>query len=474
MKIAFLHYHLRRGGVTTVIKQQIDAIKSRSQVMVLTGEDPPNDFPAETATIPNLNYDIFRPKEAAPQETADQIIEAIHHFFRGPCDILHIHNPTLAKNRHMLAILKNLQSRNLRLFMQIHDFAEDGRPQAYLHEEYPQDCHYGVINTRDYQFLRRAGLQPEGLHLVANMVQPLQKAPEGKIAVPFVLYPVRAIRRKNIGEALLLSLFLKPDTRLYITLPPNSPADAASYRYWQVFANEKRLRVFFEAGLKYDFNQLVNSTRFFVTTSINEGFGFSFLEPWTIGKALWGRRLSALCQDFNHNGIDLNHLYDRLLVPIDWIDCQKFKARWVQCVTNCCRQYRIQLPQSSLDDAFQKITQDDVVDLGLLDEVFQSNIIEEMLANPAARRQLVHRNPFLRISEQIISADELIQSNHDAVLYQYGQKAYGQRLLQAYANVMQTDVRHKINKSKLLAQFFNLNDFSLLKWGYPEIGPSMQ
>ena len=37
MKIALMHYHLKTGGVTTVIKQQIRAVRGICETLVLTG-----------------------------------------------------------------------------------------------------------------------------------------------------------------------------------------------------------------------------------------------------------------------------------------------------------------------------------------------------------------------------------------------------------------------------------------------------
>jgi hypothetical protein len=58
-----------------------------------------------------------------------------------------------------IKILKSLQKRGVNLFLQIHDFAEDGRPFDYFADEYPADCHNGVINQRDYEILLAAGLK---------------------------------------------------------------------------------------------------------------------------------------------------------------------------------------------------------------------------------------------------------------------------------------------------------------------------
>ena len=296
MKIAFIHYHLKTGGVTTVLNQQLAAVARSNQALVLTGDPAQTRLPADLVHLPELAYSSEYKGTFNAEGVARKILNAICDRFSGPCDVLHIHNPTLAKNSQFLEIIRFLQNKGVNLLLQIHDFAEDGRPLAYFTDEYPADCHYGVINKRDYDILLKAGLTKEGLHLMENTVNvpPLVRQPESDKAM--VLYPVRAIRRKNIGEAILLSLFLKQGQNLVITLPPNSPADIKSYRAWKAFAQEQDINVGFDQGLNKEFEDLVLSAESLITTSISEGVGFSFLEPWLFGKLLWVRRLSDICR----------------------------------------------------------------------------------------------------------------------------------------------------------------------------------
>jgi len=209
MKIAFIHYHLKTGGVTTVLKQQIKAIQNSCDIFVLTGSDQKAFLPLDTAFIPGLGYDRSSQKRPHPHEVAESIISAIFTKFGSECDVLHIHNPTLAKNTDFLKILKELQKRNVNLFLQIHDFAEDGRPKSYFSDQYLANCHYGVINSRDYNILLKAGLKKEGLHKIFNTVESFTLSNSVDYTDNTILYPIRAIRRKNIGEAILLSTFFK-------------------------------------------------------------------------------------------------------------------------------------------------------------------------------------------------------------------------------------------------------------------------
>ena len=153
MKIAFLHYHLKTGGVTTCLKQQAEALKNDCDIFVITGEKSEGAFPVDTFHIPELAYSSVYTKPINPQDIADIVFNAIQTRFNGPADILHVHNPLLAKNKNFLKILNALQNKGVTLFLQIHDFAEDGRPPSYFAEEYPADCHYSVVNSRDYRWL---------------------------------------------------------------------------------------------------------------------------------------------------------------------------------------------------------------------------------------------------------------------------------------------------------------------------------
>lgn len=464
MKIAFVHYHLKTGGVTTVLRQQIEALTDSSQVLVLTGSSPETAFPAPTAVIQGLGYD--NPSRAAPppEAVAESMLKSIHAHFGGPCHVLHVHNPTLAKNARFLKILKLLQHAALNLLLQIHDFAEDGRPQSYFNEAYVSNCHYGAINSRDYKLLQKAGLKPEGLHKIYNAVNEFDFTSESPGTDHRVLYPIRAIRRKNIGEAILLSLFFRDGATLAITLPPNSPADFPSYNDWKTFVDQHNLRVEFEAGVHNDFRELVQTCKFMITTSITEGFGFSYLEPWLADKLLWGRKLPDVCLDFEKNGIDLQHLYTQLRIPLKWIDAQKLYAQWTACVEHNCKLFNYPLEKIDPHKGFAAITTSGLIDFGLLNETFQKKVISHVLCDNPAADELMRLNPFLAVPGTVPDSHRLILSNQAAVRRCYNRSLYQKTLHNTYQRIVHAKVKHKIDKQKLLAYFLDLTKFSLLKW----------
>jgi len=464
MRIAYLHYHLKTGGVTTVIRQQVEAVKNDCETLVFAGSLPASDFPAQVISVDGLGYDSDSDRPCRPEITAGHILEALHHQWPDGCDLFHVHNPTLAKNRNLLKILHHLQNAGARLLCQVHDFAEDGRPQAYFKEPYPADSHWAVINSRDFRLLREAGLKPEGLHWIPNTVKPLPAGKDSGAEGKRILYPVRAIRRKNIGEAILLSLFFPPPAELSITRPPNSAADMDSYRDWKNFVRQQGLSVEFEAGLCCDFEKLVSESRFLLTASITEGFGFSFLEPWTAGKLLWGRRLADICRDFEKDGVRLDHLYTRLAVPVSWVEKNGFQHRWTECFRQACTQFKRPASAGEIQRAWESISADGTVDFGLLDESAQKEVIRSMLHAQDLRHALIEINPFLDHPGRIEDKDACIANNREIVLSRYSLPIYRKRLLDAYRQASVRKVRHEVDKTALLAFFLQPETFSLLKW----------
>lgn len=431
---------------------------------MITGDAPSRSFPAETLQVSGLGYNR---DEAAPpgNEIAGDIAAGIKRVWPGGCDIIHVHNPTLGKNIRILNILEALRQMGFRLLLQIHDFAEDGRPDFYLPGPYPEACHYAVINSRDHHILTDAGLKEEGLHLLPNTVTPIgadstAPAPPGE---PYALYPVRAIRRKNIGEALLLSLFFAPGRRLAVTLPPGSPVDVAAYETWRRFAATHRFPVRFEAGVGNDFSKLAAGADFMITTSITEGFGFSFLEPWTVGKPIRGRKLPEICRDFETLGMQLGGLYHHLLVTTDWFDRTSYVAAWRDTVTRAGRQFGRPVPPEEISGMASRLSRSSHMDFGMLNEKYQGQVLKHLILNPEKKGTLIELNP--KLADLSHPQGEIIEHNREIVLSKYNADIYRKNLLGIYRRVVDTPVRHHIRKDVLLSHFWNPTRMSLLKWG---------
>jgi len=469
MRVVLIHFHLNTGGVTTVVRQQADVLKKMGHdLLLLTGIRPKERWPAPVKTVPGLAYDeVSSGISIDAGETSEAILRAIDGAWPGKSpDLIHIHNPTLAKNRHLQAVLKTLQRAGLTLLCQVHDFAEDGRPEVFFEEPYVADCHYAVVNGRDREILLRSGLLEQGVHHLPNAVPPLKVCEDDTVSDSgHVLYPVRAIRRKNIGEAILLKLCAFQAHPLAITLPPTSAPDLPGYEMWRRYVADHKLAVSFEAGLHSDFQRMVAGSRYLISTSINEGFGFSFLEAWTAGKALWGRMLPDICDDFTRTGIELGHLYTHLWVPLTWFDADECKKKWQTARALAARRYGMAIADDRTDTEWREITCSDRIDFGLLSERFQRKVIDRVLtAGERASRHLHEINPGLARFGSRPEVRELIEKNRSAVLAHYSLSNYSKRLIDIYQKVLTAPVRQQIDKVALFSAFMAPSRFSLLKW----------
>ena len=87
-------------------------------------------------------------------------------------------------------------------------------------------------------------------------------------------------------------------------------------------------RTVFDAGESPDLTlrQNVSAADYVVSTSVAEGFGMAFLEPWLLGRGVIARRLKTVADDFENGGVNLHSFYDSIPIPGNrsWIsECQR-------------------------------------------------------------------------------------------------------------------------------------------------------
>jgi len=466
LNIAILHYHLRPGGVTTVIRQQARALRQDCRVLVISGEAAPDTgaLAADVAVVPAIGYDAASSDAVSlpAAQTAQVLLDAIHAHWPSGCDLIHVHNPALGKNRRLPDVLNHLRRMGMALLLQIHDFAEDGRPRNFMPAPYPPDCHYAVINSRDYALLQAAGLQPAGLHLLPNAVQLPNQESGPAPDFPFIVYPVRAIRRKNIGEAILLSLFTG-DCPINITLPPSSQMDRRAYDDWKHFVQRHDLATGFDMGRAYSFFHIMRGCRFAVTTSVSEGFGFGFLQPWLFDKWLIGRQLPDIIKDFSNHAVNLNHLYPRIDIPCDWFDYPAFLRQWRHTLAGAHRQFNCPPPQM-INRLYPPGDRPNMIDFSLLSERFQRQVLQRLIYRSSDQNTLLRINTHLNDLRTPHWPAQTIQHNQYAVGKHYGVDSMRPRLLAAYRRAIAGPIHQRVNQSVLLNAFLNSDRFSLLTW----------
>jgi hypothetical protein len=233
-----------------------------------------------------------------------------------------------------------LARQGFRIVNHCHDFPED-RPEniqrlnyMLAHEGlslrevlYPDRIayHFAVLNTCDYNRILENGVPPDHVHILQNPVSVkagrkreirddlvTRLGLDGKKKI--ITYPVRAIRRKNIGECILLAVLFEETCQFNITQAPKNPVELPAYLRWKNFCAENKIKVKFETGDIVNHEDLIGISDFCITTSSREGFGMAFLEPWLAGTPVSGRNLACITEDLRKYKLEFPRLYDRIEV----------------------------------------------------------------------------------------------------------------------------------------------------------------
>jgi glycosyltransferase involved in cell wall biosynthesis len=334
MKITMLHYHLKPGGVTTVIRNAQRALAGKHDVQVLA------DF----------GYDDNR---RTFQRRAQEYLRRLPRT-----GILHTHNIGLGKNPALTYAVKLLaETGRINILNQVHDFPEENRPAQMRalrqHADWQAMCYYDLPNvlwatltTTDAEKLAARGIPRQKIHVLPNPVDtdfflhPMSfRACEEsqtlcrkefrdssqarndivrKIAgfarrrgfrfdseKPFLLSPMKVMERKNNEEAVAL-VEKMPGWQLVISLDTDREYSARLKRR----ICRKKLPVVIGAGAVFENPlPLFHAAEAILTTATQEGFGYAFLEGWLCGKLVVGRDIPEVTRDFTAAGMDLRHLY---------------------------------------------------------------------------------------------------------------------------------------------------------------------
>ena len=485
MRVAILHYHLRRGGVTRVIEHSLTALVDRGIEVVVLGAEGSGlrpDLREYFEEVPELAYQSGSSRISV--DDLDRVLRAVARRRLGAePDVWHVHNHHLAKNTSLTELVAVMAKRGERLLLHVHDFPEDGRAENYRvllrdlggskvadgrEPLYPvgERILYGVLNSRDFAILGRAGIPEEQRRLLANpvaanSVQDRSGKLPGLHGERLILYPTRAIRRKNLGEFLLWAALGAEDEVYGCTLAPENPSARPIYERWVSLAETLRLPTEFELGDRpgLAFEELIAASELLLSTSVAEGFGLAFLEPWLLNRPIVGRNLPAITSDFVAENLRLDHLYDRLKVPLNWIDTQSLRRSLERAVAENYARYSLPLADELVEQTYQDLTAGGVIDFGRLDESFQECVIRRVCVAPSCRAEIVPSGL------QKPRSSSVLTHNREVVIDRFGLPAYGEKLEHCYRSLLEgRDGKLEwIEPRRVLDQFLDPTLFSFLR-----------
>jgi len=458
-----VHYHAREGGVSRVMAWYGTAFraygggKTRTMVVADTVDGIPEVTAEDTCvSVPGCGYRGF--------ESAGRFLRARDQLRRRLIAVIgtpglprpvHVvgHNLNLGKNCALSAAFAAAARRfagqpDFRFFNVVHDLAEQGR--AGLLRRIARLSGRGIDIRRDLYCESVVMLTPGpgparllaalGQHseTVSNPVVPAAAssgARSSRAAVlramrrvslregtgferegPLLLCPGRVIARKNILEDILVACLVHQGN-LVTGGAGSGPAAARYFRRVRSFARRMRLPVFLDmeqfagraaGGRAGVMARLYQSADFCITTSVAEGFGYQFYEPWLYGKTVIGRDCRG---DVRKNGLREDHLYRALLVPADWIDCAGISGKYdrlrrlvaaaVKPLMGHGRSGRIRrrLPVGG-----------GRTDFGTLDSINQIRVLRRLLNDPGAIGEL----RFVLSDNSTLTADQYQKLNRSA------------------------------------------------------------
>jgi hypothetical protein len=158
-------------------------------------------------------------------------------------------------------------------------------------------------------------------------------------------------------------------------------------------------------------------------------------------------------------------MYSRLMVPLEGFDANGFHGRWNRMILNSAREFDLRIDAMQIRRTFEAITEGGFIDFGLLAEPYQKQVLHYLMSSKTHLQNLLARNPLLSEVSHGTDQKNRIETNRNAIVRSYNMDLYRQTLLNLYAQVATTPVKQRIDKKKLLAEFFDLKRFSLLKWG---------
>ena len=478
MLVAIVHYHFKRGGVTKVVENTIAGFRAYApdiEWICFSGESYMGEEDLRHEVIPALNYGETFCEGTSVLEEMKRI--AKNRYGKTP-DLFHIHNHSLGKNLLFPSLLFALTTEKTPVVLHTHDFAEDARPANYQLVKkslaqtetilYPISgyIHYTPLNQRDAERLKQAGIPAKQITILPNPHE-VHPAPE-EIARKKVLaaeqltvFPVRGIRRKNIGELLLWASLAEEGHFHAVTLTPENPREKTFFDQWKAFSEQHHLPAYLGLADQVDlsFPELIASADRIMTTSIAEGFGLTFLEPWGFKKPLIGRSIPGISDDFVEKGMQLQHLYDELPIPLAWLPADELRQKISSALYNTWSAYEQEISPDEIESIYQHLTANGTIDFGRLDEELQQTVITHLLQHPRAQEELSLPNLYAEIPQ------ELINHNYQTVQEVFSLSAYTTKLIDTYHHILSAppEPSEEIPPAQVLQPFLAPSSFSLLR-----------
>lgn len=514
INVAIVHCHFEPGGVTGVVQNHVDCLRSGKEresigkIVLVSGQRVSGIRKstlahADAIQIPQLDYDAlaidglpsaksssgqpeseesqspkssferikgFQRSDARHGSVAGQrlfeLLDATlrHEGLRPEDSVIHWHNHSLGKNAGAPFAIAHLANAGWRLLLQIHDFAEDQRPEnvqhlleqtgatrsstldAILYPSHPNIA-YACLTAGDADVLKEYGFPQSRVTTIPNSVRlppgemSSRETAIAKVAAAvsiaptskWVLYPVRGIRRKNVGEFLLVCQLLPDGFIGGLTLKPDTTLEAESYERWRAVAKAYVPNVIFDAAhhdnITYADN--LSACHCVLSTSVAEGFGMAFLEPWLASRRVVARNLPTVTSDFAAEGVRQPDLYEGVWIPGEAAWVAEMKRQWSAAREQAWASLPADVQPRELD-ADAVTGRSDAVDFACLPPSEQITTIRRSATDASFRKSIEELNTDLISSITADPPSDLIESNRQTIAIRYSPEVQCELLTNCY------------------------------------------
>lgn len=419
-----IHYHLRTGGVTTVIQRYSEVfgkltIRESESLIFCNRNTFMENTDSKVVHVEECEYKKYNEKNDFYNDRMkieSDLEKCISEQQKKGRVVVIAHNLALGKNLALTSAFYNCAIKNtlnlVTFFSVFHDFPEEGRvdeldairdverfqsdikKQMYCIDapvtivvpnvnamRMMLECGFKVSMVSNPVNCKKVGINSKEIENIHNSI--LYHAHEQQVPFnvhkPVAYYPVRIIPRKNIYEAILISCIFFNSS--LITGPSgNSEQDSIHYRNLIDFINKNRLPVMTDVikrcHLQNDYDEIPVETimlaaDYLLSTSVAEGFGYTLFEPWIQQKTLIARKNPGLDMPDGWNG---ESMYSFLPVPVKWIDIKRvvkcYEIYFFKCFN---KKMPWSVTNAYIHGAF--------IDFAVLPECIQRSIIETIISD---------------------------------------------------------------------------------------------
>ena len=237
---------------------------------------------------------------------------------------------------------------------------------------------------------------------------------------PVLLYPVRAIRRKNIFEAALAAMLIRDGANLIQTLPGISDQETEYSEYVSEFYRKGYIKGLFGTGIKdspaeADLMEITGITDLVISSSVMEGFGYIFTDTVTWGKPILSRYLET-SEDFMPMFSDKSSFfYKNFRIPLT----SDIKTELENRIKSWFSAPDTELPDIlDKDNYISSVTSENTVDFSYLPYEMQGKYLIQVSESRLLKSEIIEINSTLfRKTSDLINSEADIECRNISEYY---------------------------------------------------------